>query len=399
MTWSNSLLGAGLLLALSAPVSAQLFGGISEEQEIELGGEAAMMIDRDLRLLEDQTVRDYIEGLGQALVSRSGRPDLTYTFTVVDAPEINAFALPGGFIYVHRGLIEAADSESELAGVLGHEIGHVVARHGVDQMQRAQIASVGLGVFESLLGRGRAATIGNLAADFVAGGAFMKFSRDAEREADHLGARNVADAGLAPRGMLTFFENLDARRERDPNAVERFFSSHPSPAERIENLGGLVDSLSASAGLRADSTAFHRVRTRLDSLPRPEPTVAETGADVDADPVRSTPTGVPASAGGADSPTTLPVNPRADRDREIAVRLAPTLYQALGPDPRFDYITAFDFDGDWRGDNNWANAATSGWGWRPFSTMPCPRPGPTSLPSMRRFTRGITREATSAARS
>ena len=234
MTLRTSLVAAVVtLLALPTTVAAQLFGGVSQEQEIELGREAATMIEQDLRLLEDQAVRDYIDGLGQALVARSGRSDLPYTFTVVDTGEINAFALPGGFIYVHRGLIEAAANESELAGVLGHEIGHVVARHGVDQMQRAQIANVGLGLLETLLGRGRAATIGNIAADLVASGTFMKFSRDAEREADRLGARNVAGAGHAPRGMITFFETLDALRERDPNAVDQFFASHPSPTERM----------------------------------------------------------------------------------------------------------------------------------------------------------------------
>ena len=359
MSWSTRLRAASvLLLALPAPVGAQLFGGVSQEQEIELGREAATLIERDVRLLGDPTVGDYIEGLGQAIVSRSGRPDLTYTFTVVDAPEINAFALPGGFVYVHRGLIEAADSESELAGVLGHEIGHVVARHGVDQMQRAQIANVGLGVLESLLGRGRTATISNLAADLVAGGAFMKFSRDAEREADQLGARNIADAGQDPRGMLTFFDRLDALRERDPNVVDRFFASHPSPAERVQNLSALVDSLSAAPNLQADTTAFQRVRSYLRSLPRPEP---DAGAETVPAAARSTPADVPVPAAGADASPVLAVNGRQARDRAVAVHLAPTLYQALGPSPRFDHITRFDFDGDWRGDNNWANAADERW--------------------------------------
>ena len=359
MTWRTNRLAVCLLLALPASSSAQLFGGVSQAQEIELGREAAMVVERDLQLLEDQAVGDYLDRLGQTLVSRSGRPDLTYTFTVVDALEINAFALPGGFIYVHRGLIEAADNESELAGVLGHEIGHVVARHGVDQMQRAQITNLGLSVLGSVLGRGRAATIGNMAAELVAGGTFMKFSRDAEREADQLGARNVADAGHTPRGMITFFETLDALRERDPNAVERFFASHPSPAERIGNLTGLVGTLSADAALGTDTPAFQQVRSRLWSLPRPEPdaetVTAATGAEAAA--ARSAPGGLPAPGDRADVAAMLGPYAREGRDRDIAVQLAPTFYQALGSSPRFDYITRFDFDGDWRGDNNWDNAA------------------------------------------
>ena len=219
-------------------------------------------------------------------------------------------------------------------------------------MQRAQIANVDLGVLGSLLGRGRTATIGNLAAELVAGGAFMKFSRDAEREADLLGARNVADAGYARRGMITFFEKLDALRERDPNVADDFFASHPSPAERVQNLSALVDRLSAAPDLQADAAAFHRVRSRLRSLPRPEP-----AAGAEADAARSARANVPVPAVSAETPPLLTPYARQDRDHQIAVRLAPTLYQALGSSPRFDYITRFDFDGDWRGDNNWDNAA------------------------------------------
>ena len=346
-----------LLILPPLPATAQLFGGVSDEQEIELGREAETMMEADLQLLEDDEVSAYMTRLGDELAALSGRPELGYTFKVVDTPEINAFALPGGFIYVHRGLIEAAENESELAGVLGHEIGHVVARHGVDQMRRAQIASVGLGVLGSLLGGGRAAEVGGLAADLVANGTFMKFSRDAEREADQLGIRNLADAGQAPRGMITFFEKLGALRERDPNAVERFFLSHPSPGERIENLGNLVGELSATAGLQADSRAFRQVHARLERLPRPEPPTATVESAAETDVARAAPGADVVAAGTADPIPALPPNRRAELDHEIAVRLAPTFHQALGPDPRFDYITAFDFDGDWRGDNNWTNAA------------------------------------------
>ena len=359
MTWRKMFTVVGLVLALPLPVAAQLFGGISEAQEIELGREAATMIEADLQLLDDQRVGDYVSRLGEALVARSGRADLSYAFTVVDSPEINAFALPGGFIYVNRGLIEAAENESELAGVLSHEIGHVVARHGVGQMQRAQIANLGLGVLGSLLGRGRAASIGNMAGELVAGGTFMKFSRDAEREADQLGARNMADAGQSPRGMITFFEKLDTLRDSDPNAVERFFATHPSPTERIQNLSGLVDRLSPSPDRQTDPDRFQQIRSHLLSLPPPAPAAVVTDAAVDAAaaPAVRSPAGSPASTVGSDPLSVLPPYARQDRDYEVAVRLAPTLYQALGPSPRFDYITRFDFDGDWRGDNNWDNAA------------------------------------------
>ena len=252
-----------LLLGIPAGAEAQLVGAISDEQEIEVGREAAAVIEEDLTLLKDKVVVDYVNRLGQSLVVRSARPDITYTFKIVDTPDINAFALPGGFIYVNRGLIEAADNESELAGVMAHEIGHVVGRHGVDQMQRVQVVGVGLGVLEAILGDGRVAGVGNVAAELVASGTFLKFSRDAEREADRLGVVNVMAAGHAPGGMVTFFEKLDALREGDPGAVERFFASHPSPRERIENLSGVLDKVRKR--FQTNSPEFRRVRARLRS--------------------------------------------------------------------------------------------------------------------------------------
>ena len=131
---------AALLSVIVASPGAQLLGSVSEEEEIAVGRQAAAAIEADLALLDDDAVADYIDGLGQAIAGRSGRPALTYTFNVVDSPEINAFALPGGFIYVNRGLIEAAENETELAGVLAHEVGHVVGRHGAEQLQRAAYA-------------------------------------------------------------------------------------------------------------------------------------------------------------------------------------------------------------------------------------------------------------------
>ena len=123
------------------------------------GRRAALEIEKDLDLLSDDLVTSYMSELGQAIVVESQRSSLTYTFKVVDSEEINAFALPGGFIYVNRGLIEAADDEAELAGVIGHEIGHVVARHGAEQVQRAAYANLGLSVLGSIFGRGAGAQI------------------------------------------------------------------------------------------------------------------------------------------------------------------------------------------------------------------------------------------------
>ncbi len=258
---------AGLLT--SARVDAQLLGAFSEEEEIELGRRAAEEMEQDLQLLDDGDIAAYISDLGQRLAEQSARPGIAYQFKVVDTAEFNAFALPGGFIYVHRGLIDAADDESELVGVLGHEIGHVVARHGAKQAQRATYANLGLSVLGSVLGNSARSQLGGLAAEMVTAGTFMKFGRDAEREADRLGVQNVVDAGYDPNGMMTFFEKLDGLRAGRGNAVERFFASHPEPAERVANVQDLVEAFGHMSDLARSSRRFEDVKLRLASLPPP----------------------------------------------------------------------------------------------------------------------------------
>jgi predicted Zn-dependent protease len=265
--WISATVAAFILLAASSDLSAQLFG-LSERQEIELGREAAAQVERDQPILENEGVESYIDDLGQFLVEYSGRTNIAYQFKVVDSAEINAFALPGGFIYVNRGLIEEADNESELVGVMGHEIGHVVERHSVDQVKRAQLTGLGLGVLDLFIGgKGTTGELANIAGQMVASGAFMKYSRDAEREADRVGAQNVYDAGWDPRGMMTFFQKLAALGKRNPNAIESFFSSHPKPDERANNITALIASFPPDETLREDSERFHEIKSLLESMP------------------------------------------------------------------------------------------------------------------------------------
>ena len=354
--------GIGILcltLLVSSSAEAQLLGPLSEAEEIEVGRTAAAEIEKGLQFLGDDVITSYISDLGQSLAARSQRSALTYQFKVVDSAEINAFALPGGFIYVNRGLIEAAENEDELAGVLGHEIAHVVARHGAEQVQRAAYANLGLSVLGAILGDGAGARLGQVAAEMATAGTFMRFTRDAEREADRLGAENVAAAGHDPRGMITFLEKLDALRDGQANAVERFFSSHPQPDERIANIQDLLSSLEGRGGVSASRDAgvgresFDRVARHLATLP-PPPTAGASAESVPA------PDGSTASRGSATGTSRVdprPVTyPGADQDYQIAARFAAVFHQALGSSPRFDYITRVDFDGDWRGDNNWNNA-------------------------------------------
>ncbi|MEW5975615.1 MAG: M48 family metallopeptidase [Acidobacteriota bacterium] len=265
----SALLAGTLILYVPTPARAQLFD-LSEEQEIELGREAARKVDSEMPILNDPTVSGYVDQLGQKLARRSKRNHLKYRFKVVNSSEINAFALPGGFLYVNRGLLEAADNESEVAGVLGHEIGHVVGRHSADQIKKASLTSLGLGVLGAVLGnKGGLAGITRLGAELGANAAFMKFSRDDEREADRLGVRNMYDAGYHPDGMVTFFQKLDKLRKSQPGTLETFFSTHPSPSERVANVSGEIRSLSGTQSLRRDSAEFRQIKKRLSELPKP----------------------------------------------------------------------------------------------------------------------------------
>lgn len=338
------LFGGMLLTATMSPAQSPFT--LSEKDELELGRHASGQIEKDIILIEDPVITKYISDLGQTLVQKSGRNNITYSFKVVNSAEINAFALPGGYIYVNRGLIEAADDSTELAGVLGHEIAHVVARHGAEQAGRAGLVQTGLGALGGLLGsRGTSSMVAQTAASMVTTGVFMKFSREAEREADRLGARMLHDASLQPKGMITFFDKLASLQKAQPNAVQRFFSSHPSPTERSQNLSELMAALPSTSESNSDSSGFQDVKQRLAALPRPEVEAAKQAA------------AIAAAAQPPVEPTPEVRKRNSARDREIAARFAPIIHQALGASPRFDYITNFDFDGDWRGDNNWNNAA------------------------------------------
>jgi predicted Zn-dependent protease len=251
----------------STPAEAQFFG-LSKGQEIKLGKQMAKEVERTYPILRDLEVQAYIDALGQDLVRQCKRKEIEYRFKVINTEDVNAFALPGGYIYINRGLIETVDNESELAGVIAHEIGHVVGRHHSDQVQRTSLTGLGLGVLDAFLGsRGGAAQLANLASQMVASGAFMKFSRDAEREADRLGARNVYDTGYDPEGMVTFFERLDAMRGSRPNAIGKFFATHPSPNERAENISDLIRAFPAKDVTAENNDGLIRIQRRLTRIP------------------------------------------------------------------------------------------------------------------------------------
>ncbi|MCL4836400.1 MAG: M48 family metalloprotease [Thermoanaerobaculia bacterium] len=237
------------------PLAALLAGGCSvnpatgqrqlammgEAQEVEMGRQADREISGAFGLYEDPELQAYVDRIGRELAARTERPNLPWQIRVVDDPVVNAFALPGGFLYVTRGILAHVNSEAEMAAVIGHEIGHVTGRHSVEQMSKAQLANVGLAVAmiasEDVRQFGEVAQLGlNLL--------FLKFSRDDEREADDLGLRYVVNAGYDPREMLGVFQTLDrvsavAGGERLPN----WLATHPNPEDRGQRLAAQIAAL------------------------------------------------------------------------------------------------------------------------------------------------------------
>ncbi len=231
----------------------------TDAQEVQLGKQFSGEIEKDLKIYADPVVTAYIDQLGQHLASHSQRKNITYHFKVVDTEAVNAFAIPGGYLYVNIGLIRAAQNEAELAGVIGHEIGHVVGKHSVKQMTRqlgiAAVVQLALGEDES--------TIKQMVAGLTANGVLMKYSRDAEREADIYAVQELFDAGIDPEGMATFFEKLLNLQKGRPSKLQQLFSTHPPTAQRIAAVRAQIAKLPRKTNLKKDSQRFHQIKKRL----------------------------------------------------------------------------------------------------------------------------------------
>jgi predicted Zn-dependent protease len=259
--------GAAVALALTVPLggcaTVSQINLISEEEELAMGAEFAAQLDTELEFIDDPEIVGYIDELGQSLARVSKRSHIPYKFHVVDTDEVNAFAVPGGYLYVNRGLIEAAESESELAGVLGHEIGHVVGKHSARQLSQ----QYGLSVLASMALGENPGMIAQLTAQILATGAITKYSRDMESEADAYGVQELYDAGIDPTGLGTFFDKLSAMRGGSGgSALEMFFSTHPDPGDRAGAVRRQIAALPPKANLRKDSDRFHRVKEKVKGL-------------------------------------------------------------------------------------------------------------------------------------
>jgi beta-barrel assembly-enhancing protease len=235
----------------------------SLEREIGLGKQLAQEVERSSKLIDDPVVTEYVNRVGQNLV-RNSDARVPFTIKVIDSDEVNAFALPGGFFYVNSGLILRAQEESELAGVMAHEISHVTARHGTKNASKGelmQLATIPL----MLLGPGGWAGYGiyqglNLALPLT----FLKFSRDSEREADFLGLQYMYKAGYDPNAYVTFFERIQADEKRRPGTIPKVFSTHPPTPERIEAAQKeIARILPAKSEYIVTTSEFDSVKSRL----------------------------------------------------------------------------------------------------------------------------------------
>jgi len=219
------------------------FNLFTVEQDIEIGKQSAAEAEKKLQLLGDSSVDAYLNRLVGALVAHAPGAKYPYHAKAVREDQVNAFALPGGPMYVNSGLLKAARSEAELAGVLAHELSHVALRHGTHQASEAYAAQTGLGVLGGLLGGGGTADVLTAIGGVGLNAAFLKFSRDAETEADVTGAAMMARAGYDPNAMADFFAVLREESGRNPGSLETFLSDHPSPADREARIRELAKTL------------------------------------------------------------------------------------------------------------------------------------------------------------
>jgi predicted Zn-dependent protease len=243
----------------SSGVNKGDFNIVSYQEEWQLGAQLEQDIARQLPLVRDATLVNYVSLIGQRLVNQTELAQAPWEFHVVSDPQINAFNIPGGHVYVNTGLICANDNVAELAGVMAHEISHGVSRHATEQLSKAYGANIVLGL---ALG-GNPPIYQQLLAQIVAGGTFAKFSRDAEREADNLGVLYMYNAGYDPHGMVTMFQELISRRESRPSSVAEFFSSHPLTEDRIEAVRAQIQQLPPRPNQILRDADFQRMQQRV----------------------------------------------------------------------------------------------------------------------------------------
>lgn len=265
----TSLRAGAVALAVGGAAAA---GGcapaVTTQQEVQAGSDYARQINAQLPILRDSYTNQYINQLGRQIAAQADPRGIPYTFYVVNSDVVNAFSIPGGYVYVNRGVIERADNVSQLAGVLAHEIGHVVERHGIQQAQRAQNANTALSILYGVLMRRNPSTVEQAGIQVGGSAVFAGYSRTAEREADHDAVIFMMRSGYNPHGLPQFFNKLMSEQQRQPSKVEQWFATHPLTEERIQNTNAEIAATPGSnnARLVTDTREFQNFRARVRSL-------------------------------------------------------------------------------------------------------------------------------------
>lgn len=257
--------------------------GGSQQREIAIGRQLAMEVEQAAKMVEDPIVTEYVNRVGQNLVLHSDAK-IPFTIKVIDSDEVNAFALPGGFFFVNRGLILAADNEAELAGVMAHEIAHVAARHAMENQGKMQAITYGL-IGTIIFGGGIAGAIAQNAGGFGQLLSFLQFSRSAEREADMLAVQYLYAAGYDPTAMATMFEKLADKNRKKPGTLAKIFTTHPQSLDRRDASLALVARFNEKEEYVISTSEFQRVKGHLMKM-----TNARAGVilDIDEEPGKPT---------------------------------------------------------------------------------------------------------------
>ncbi len=283
----------------------------STEKEVKIGRQLAAEIDKQVKFVDDPLITEYVNRVGQNVVLHSDAK-IPFTIKVIDSDEVNAFALPGGFFYVNRGLILAADNEAELAGVMAHEIAHVTARHAMENQTKGMLAEIGMLAGSIFLG-GWPGVIFQNTAGLGLLAIFMKFSRGAEEEADKLGVQYLYAAGYDPNAMATMFEKLSSKSKKKPGFISRAFATHPQAPDRRAASLELVARFPEREEYVISTSEFQRVKNRLLKISNARITTAgDISGGEEGDPGRPTlkrrqppaedSTGAPADTRPADPP-------------------------------------------------------------------------------------------------
>src|SRR6266498_1041331 len=233
----------------------------STEKEVRIGRELAAEVDRQAKFIDDPLITEYVNRVGQNIVLHSDAK-IPFTIKVIDSDEVNAFALPGGFFYVNKGLILVADNEAEVAGVMAHEISHVTARHAMENEAKGRAMNIGM-LAGILLGVPVVSSVLYNGGGILEGLAFMKFSRGAEEEADRLGVQYLYAAGYDPSAMATMFEKLESKNKKKPGLISRAFASHPAPPERRATALALAARFPEREEYVISTSEFQKVKARL----------------------------------------------------------------------------------------------------------------------------------------